>query len=57
MTDVLSDKVKESIKESIPMKAFGNVDDIANAAAFFAGDEAGYITGQTLCIDGGMTCF
>jgi 3-oxoacyl-[acyl-carrier-protein] reductase len=57
MTDVLSDKVKESIKESIPMKTFGNVDDIANAAAFFAGDEAGYITGQTLCIDGGMTCF
>ena len=57
MTEVLSDKIKEAIKESIPMKEFGRAEEVANAVAFFAGDEAGYITGQTLCVDGGMTCF
>ncbi len=38
----------------IPMKRLGGVDDIANAALFFASDEAGYITGQTLVVDGGQ---
>jgi 3-oxoacyl-[acyl-carrier protein] reductase len=32
----------------------GSVDDVAKAVAFFASDEAGYITGQVLCVDGGM---
>ena len=36
------------------MRKFGTVEDVAKAAAFFASDEAGYITGQVLCIDGGM---
>jgi 3-oxoacyl-[acyl-carrier protein] reductase len=39
---------------SIPMKRLGSVEDIANAALFFATGEAGYITGQTLVIDGGQ---
>ncbi|MFG1477357.1 3-oxoacyl-ACP reductase FabG [Xanthobacter sp. V4C-4] len=39
---------------SIPLKRLGGVDDIANAALFFASEEAGYITGQTLVIDGGQ---
>ena len=39
---------------SIPMKRLGSVEDIANGALFFASDEAGYITGQTLVIDGGQ---
>ena len=39
---------------SIPMRRLGSVDDIANAALFFASDEAGYITGQSLVIDGGQ---
>ncbi|MDQ0473867.1 3-oxoacyl-ACP reductase FabG [Labrys wisconsinensis] len=39
---------------SIPMKRLGSVEDIANAALFFASDEAGYITGQSLVIDGGQ---
>lgn len=42
------------MESSIPMKRLGTVDDIANAALFFASDEAGYITGQTLVIDGGQ---
>jgi len=54
MTDKLPDMVKEGAKQLIPMRKFGTVEDVAKAAAFFASDEARYITGQVLCIDGGM---
>jgi len=39
---------------SIPLKRLGDVADIGNAALFFASDEAGYITGQTIIVDGGQ---
>lgn len=54
MTDVLSDKVKETIKDNIPLKRLGNPEDIADAAAFLASDMASYITGQVISVDGGM---
>lgn len=54
MTDKLPDPVKEGAMQLIPMRRFGTVEDVAKAAAFFASDDAGYITGQVLCIDGGM---
>jgi len=54
MTAVLSDLVKKAAKDVIPVKRFGTVEDVAKAVAFLAGDEAGYITGQVLCVDGGM---
>lgn len=54
MTDKLPEPVKEGAKQIIPMRRFGSVDDVAKAIAFFASDEADYITGQVLCIDGGM---
>ncbi|MBM4025752.1 MAG: 3-oxoacyl-[acyl-carrier-protein] reductase [Planctomycetes bacterium] len=54
MTAVLSDLVKNAALEVIPVKRFGTVEDVAKAVAFLAGDEAGYITGQVLCVDGGM---
>lgn len=54
MTDVLSDDVKNSIKENIPMKKMGKVDDIAQTAAFLASDASCYITGQVIGVDGGM---
>ncbi|MFC1782775.1 3-oxoacyl-[acyl-carrier-protein] reductase [Planctomycetota bacterium] len=54
MTDVLPDAVKEGAKQLIPMKKLGSIDDVAAAVAFFASDAAAYITGQVLCVDGGM---
>ncbi|OHB79814.1 MAG: 3-oxoacyl-[acyl-carrier-protein] reductase [Planctomycetes bacterium RBG_16_55_9] len=44
----------EAAKQVIPMRRLGSVEDVAKAVAFLAGDEAGYITGQVLCVDGGM---
>lgn len=54
MTEVLKDEIKNSILEHIPMKAFGETEDIANAVAFLASEEARYITGQVISVDGGM---
>ena len=54
MTDVLPDAVKTAAKQIIPVRQFGRVEDVARAVAFLASDDAGYITGQVLCVDGGM---
>jgi 3-oxoacyl-[acyl-carrier protein] reductase len=54
MTAVLPDAVKDAAKQIIPVRRFGQVEDVAKAVAFLASDEAGYITGQVLCVDGGM---
>lgn len=54
MTQVLPDAVKDGAMALIPLKRFGTPEDVARAAAFLASDEAGYITGQVLCVDGGM---
>jgi 3-oxoacyl-[acyl-carrier protein] reductase len=54
MTNVLSDKAKETILSSIPAGRMGRPGDIANAALFLAREESGYITGQVLGVDGGM---
>lgn len=45
----------DTMAASIPLKRLGDVEDIGNAALFFASDEAGYITGQTIVVDGGQT--
>ena len=54
MTEVLSDAVKEGAAAQIPMKVFGETEDVAWAAVYLASDRARYITGQVLCVDGGM---
>lgn len=54
MTNVLPESIRTAVVERIPLGRFGAPDDIAAAVAFLAGSEAGYITGQTLVVDGGM---
>ncbi|MGJ3259438.1 MAG: 3-oxoacyl-[acyl-carrier-protein] reductase [Rhodospirillales bacterium] len=54
MTDVLSDDVKSKLLAGIPVGRLGNVDDIAAACVYLASDEAAYMTGQTLHVNGGM---
>lgn len=54
MTDSLSDEIRNWMLGQIPMEKPGTVEDVAAAVAFLAGDEAAYITGQVLHVDGGM---
>lgn len=54
MTDALSDKAKASIESGIPMKRRGTPEDVANAICFLASDDASYITGEVIKIDGGL---
>lgn len=54
MTDVLNDKQKEGILARVPAGKLGSPDDIAAAVLYLASEEAGYVTGQTLHVNGGM---
>jgi len=54
MTDVLSDEVKKSFTDKIPMNRFGNPSEVAEATAFLLSDHSSYITGETLKVNGGM---
>ena len=54
MTAVLSDTVKEAAVKQSPVGRFGQPEDIANMVKYLASDEAAYITGQVICVDGGM---
>ena len=55
MTDKLNENQKNSILDRIPMKRLGAPDDYAGVVAFLASDDAGYITGQTISVSGGLT--
>ena len=54
MTAVLPEETKAATLKEIPLQKFGKPEDVAQAAAFLASEEAAYITGQVLCVDGGM---
>jgi 3-oxoacyl-[acyl-carrier protein] reductase len=54
MTAGLSDEIKKTIQAQIPLGKIGTPEDVASATAFLASDEAAYITGQVICVDGGM---
>jgi 3-oxoacyl-[acyl-carrier protein] reductase len=55
LTDVLPEEIKQRLLESTPLGRFGSVEDIANAVAFLASDQASFITGHVLSVDGGLS--
>lgn len=54
MTAAMPEKTRAAVLSTIPMGKMGSAEDIAKAVAFLASDDASYITGQVLCVDGGM---
>ena len=54
MTKAMSEEAQKKIIEGIPFRTIGKPEDVANAVSFLASDQASYITGQVLCVDGGM---
>lgn len=54
MTAVLPEQARQALLAGVPVGRPGQGEDVARAVAFFAGEESGYITGQVLCVDGGM---
>lgn len=54
MTQALSEEVKAQALAGIPLRRFGNVQDVANCVAFLCSEESSYITGQVIAVDGGM---
>ncbi|MCM1178776.1 MAG: 3-oxoacyl-[acyl-carrier-protein] reductase [Clostridium sp.] len=55
MTDAMPEDAKTQVAEHIAMKKLGSVNDVAELIAFLASDKASYITGQVICVDGGMS--
>ena len=55
LTRSLSDKVKDQIKGQVPAGRFADAEEVAEVVEFLAGEDAGYVTGQTIAVDGGMT--
>ncbi|HEY5506986.1 MAG TPA: SDR family oxidoreductase, partial [Coriobacteriia bacterium] len=55
MTAELGEAQRAAIAASVAMGRFGSAEDVASAVAFLASDEAAYVTGQVLAVDGGMT--
>jgi 3-oxoacyl-[acyl-carrier protein] reductase len=54
MTDKLNDAQKNAMLSMIPLKKFGQPEDVANTALFLASELSSYLTGQVICVDGGM---
>ena len=54
MTDNINESIKADLTSRIPMSRLGNAEDVANSVAFLSSDQASYITGETIHVNGGM---
>ena len=54
MTEGLPEELKKAYMDTIPLRRFGKVDDIAKAVLWLAGDDSSYVTGQIISVNGGM---
>ena len=54
MTEAMTEEAYSSVKENIPMGRIGTPEEVAEIIAFLAGPQSGYVTGQVICVDGGM---
>jgi len=56
MTAVLGEEIRKGVEKTVPLRRYGQPEEIASTVSFLASDGAGYLTGQVLVVDGGLTC-